>query len=281
MTIYTYTLDLPYTNPELNRREFYRLPRSILLPPYLAVNPYFVEYTNAIDTVFDYNVEAKTDALRNIRNMWVTTKELESKIQNQEMIEFVEWGGVDRTTLIQQVNMLGLKLANAGVFSEDGFRALSKFLGTFWFEKGKSTAIDFINFCLGVEFKIYRLWTADYVDFLKEGDSGIGATIYDTPAGDWYPTTHVVVEAPAGYDVDPQALTNFFYEICNYNLVLYGFQQGLELPILSIDSEVNASVVNLALDDMDSVGIASTPPTFGLDLNTYAVAGLDIGYFTS
>jgi hypothetical protein len=185
--------------------------------------------------------------------MWVTNKELEAKIQDKGVIEFFEWGGVDRSTLIQQVNMLGLKLSNAGVFSEDGFRALSKFLGAFWFEKGKQTTIDFINFCLGVEFKIYRMWTSDYVNFLPEGDPDIGTKIYDTPPGAWYPTTHVTLEVPSGYDVDATALTQFFYEICNYNLVLHGIQQGVVIEILSVDSELTMQVVNIGLEQVTQV----------------------------
>jgi hypothetical protein len=266
--IYTYTVDLPYTVPEYNRREFYRLPRSILLPPYLAINPYFVDFTDAIDTVFDSTIEAKTDALRNIRNMWVTTKAMEEKIKdpagsvfssnNTPLVEFYEWGGVDRTTLIQQVNLLGMKLTNTGVFSESGFRALSRFLGVYWFEKGRASTIDFINFCLGSTFRMYRMWTSDYINFLAEGDPGIGTTIYDAVPGIWYPTTHVVIETPPGYGVDPAVMTEFFYEIVNYNVVLYAIREGQEANLLSIDSSVAMSVINLALEEATIVNFVSS-----------------------
>ena len=145
---YTYTPDLPHTVPIENKRAFYKLPRSILLAPYLSINPYFVDYADAIDSVFDYIIEARIDALTQIRNMWVTTKALEEKVVNKEMLDFTDWGGPERAIIVQQVNLLGMKLANAGVMNEGAYRAIAKFLGSYWFGKGKAAAIDFLNFAL-------------------------------------------------------------------------------------------------------------------------------------
>lgn len=243
--VYTYTADLPNIDPVQNKRQFYKLPRSILLAPYLATNPYFVDYANAIDSVFDYVLEARTDALTQLRNMWVTTKALEQKIQNSEMIDFIDWGGPERAMVVQQVNLLGMKLANAGVVSDGAYRAIAKYLGMYWFGKGKSAAIDFLNFCLGGGLSITKLVTQDYIHFYPETSTTVGAYIYDDPPGPWFPTTHVQIAMPTSYGVDPPTLGSFFYEICNYNLVLYAISQTIALPVLSWDSTTQANIVVL------------------------------------
>jgi hypothetical protein len=271
--IYTYTVDLPYTIPEHNRREFFRLPRSILLPPYLLINPYFVEYVDAIDTIFDSPIESKIEALRNIRNMWVTTKDTESSIQDELMIEFVDWGGPDRATVVSQVNLLGLKLAAANLVDENSYRTLSRFLGLYWFGKGKKSAIDFMNFCLKTDFLINRLWTKDYVDFVPDGAVDIGATIYDNPPGPWYPTTHVRITVPAGYNVDPITIANFFYEIANYNLVLELLQAYYDSNIVSHDSLTHANIVAVGGEEIISY-------TFATDNFDIPITSMESEHFT-
>jgi hypothetical protein len=245
MTVYTYSTEMPYTNPVQNKRAFYKLPRSILLAPYLALNPYFVEYADAIDDVFDYLIEARSDALANIRNMWITTKELEDRVDANLMIDFTDWGGPERAMIVQQVNLLGMKLANAGVVSEGAYRAIAKFLGSYWFGKGKAAAIDFLNFCLGGGLTITKLVTEDYVHFYPDTSANVGAYIYDNPPGPWFPTTHVQIGMPLSYGVDPPTLGSFFYEICNYNLVLYAISQTLDFVVVSWDSETQANIVAL------------------------------------
>lgn len=240
--IYSYTSDLPYTTAIQNRKAFTKLPKSILLAPYLLTNPYFVAYANSIDTVFDYLVEAKIDALTQIRNMWVTTKAVEAKVADQQMISFLDWGGPERAVIVSQVNLLGMKLANAGVVSESGYRALAKFLGSYWFGKGKNAAIDFLNFCLGQGLTIDILVSQDYVNFFKSSDVS-GSFIYDSTPGPWFPTTHVQIGMPPGYALDPVTLGSFFYEICNYNLVLYSVSVNEDVRILTPDSDIFANIM--------------------------------------
>ena len=78
---YTWTLDPPNNPPGVNKRLGYRTPRSILLPPYLLQNRYWVDYANGIDAVFETMVDQPLDTLQNIRNMWVTNPTLERKIR--------------------------------------------------------------------------------------------------------------------------------------------------------------------------------------------------------
>lgn len=255
--IYTYTVDLPHSDPVRNRREYYRLPRSILLAPYLSINPYFVQYMDAVDEVFDSTIESKLEGLTNIRNMWMTTGKTEEKIVNGEMIEFVDWGGPDRATVVNQVNLLGMKLANANLVDENSYRTLARFLGLYWFGKGKDSTVDFMNFCLGTDFQVSKLFTRDYVHFYEEGDAEIGAKIYDNPPGEWYPTTHVRLSVPGGYSVDPITVANFFYEIDNYNLVLERLQAIYDGVITSVDSDTLAKIVCVAGVEVNTFTFAS------------------------
>jgi len=285
MTFFNYTEDLP-VDPKEVKSGFYRLPRSILLPPYLATNPYFVEYTDAIDQAFDGVVDSKLHALENIRNMWTVSKGAEVKISNGEMLDFAQWAGPDRSTLIQQVNMLGMELTAADAIDEVGYRRLAKFLGSYWFDKGKNSTVDFLNFCLGTNLVITPLWTRDYVtfspypgddapfiydagrqsiqDFLPKAEhstvGGWGATggvgqslvqvVAATPQTDvsdpWFPTTHVHIEVPPESKVSAGALGKLFYEICNYNLVLYSISTSIPATttaeIIAVNGATNTSM---------------------------------------
>jgi len=243
MTVYTYTTDLPFSSGALNRRAFVKLPKSILLAPYLATNPYFVEYADSIDRQFDYLVEAKIDALSQIRNMWVSTRAMEAKVEAGEMISFLDWGGPERAVIVQQVNLLGMKLAAAGVVSETGYRAIAKFLGSYWFGKGKNAAIDFLNFCLGAGLQISPLVSTDYESFVIPNPSLEGQYIWDSPPGPYFQTTHVLITMPIDYPVDPITLGKFFYEICNYNLVLYAISVSLVYKIVTEDSDTFANIM--------------------------------------
>ena len=165
MTTFNYFTDLPSTDPEENKKGYNRLSRSILLPPYLETNPFFVQLCDAIDEVFDGPVETKVWALQNIRNAWSTNKSTEERIAAGLMLDMPHWGGVDHVTNVQQVNDLGLNLATAEVIDDMAYRAFARYIGMYWFGKGKNSAIDFLNFCLGTNLTITPLWTQDYVNF--------------------------------------------------------------------------------------------------------------------
>jgi hypothetical protein len=173
MTVFTYTEDPPFEDPDQNKKAYYRLPRKILLPPYLESNPYFVQMCEAIDEVFDGTIESKTLALQLIRDVWATNKTTEEAIAEGRMIDFSDWGGVDHATNVQQVNNLGLNISTAEAVDDLSYRALSKFVGSYWFGKGKNSAIDFLNFCLGTNITATPLWTQDYETFFPyPGDTG-------------------------------------------------------------------------------------------------------------
>lgn len=253
---FQYTADLPYLDPTDNGKFGYRLPRSILLPPYLRTNPYFVDYMGAIDFVFD-ELEQGMEAVKQIRNMWSLFPAAEQKVAAGEMLVLEDWGGPDRATVIQQANLLGMKLSNAGLVDERGYRAITKHVGQYWFEKGKSTSVNFLGYCLGTQFKVTPLWTKDYVTFVSE-DLVDGARIYDNPPGPWYPTTHIELLVPGEYNGDPETVATFFYEVSNYNLVVNLLLNFYDAAVTSQDSEVQANIVQMGLS-VDSKHLCVSP----------------------
>jgi hypothetical protein len=221
MTLYTYTQDFPNEDINLNLRLGYRTPREILLPPYLFGNDYFRDFMDSVDEVFESMVDTKTEILGGLRNMWVTNPAMENSLYDNpaQLVPFESWSQPERDLLVKQVNMLGMKLRSAGIISNDGYQAIARWVGMYWFGKGTEAFIDFINYSLSTSLAVVKLWTNDYVNFLPDGDPGIGTPIWE--GGDWYPTTTVNIVAAGGLtNIDIPTLVNFFYEIANYNLVL-------------------------------------------------------------
>jgi hypothetical protein len=94
--------------------------------------------------------------------MWVTNPPLEQQIADQvsgtgtdpvtglpfmggHLIDFDQWSQPERDILAKQVNALGMKLANAGVLTDDSYQAISRWVGMYWYGKGTRSFIDFIN----------------------------------------------------------------------------------------------------------------------------------------
>lgn len=268
---YTYTVDQPNNPPAENKRLGYRLPRSILWPPYLIVNNYFVEYTDAIDEVFEQEVDQKTEIVQGLRNMWPTNPTMESQYVNtDQLIPFEAWSQPERGILVKQVNMLGMKLMSAGLISDDSYQTISRWVGQYWFAKGTESFINFINYCLSASLKVDRLWTQDYVNFVPDNDPSIGTPIWE--GGTWYPTSHVTITALGGLqNIDPQSLINFFYEIANYNLVLQALDFSYDMYIVDHlePGYQNAKVValglyaqyNIVMSNFARYG-ANSPPTY-------------------
>lgn len=299
MSKFNYTFDPPFEDLKENQRAFYRLPRSILLPPYLESNPYFVEFCDAVDEVFDGPVEATTFALQNIRDVWATNKTTEDKIKQGKMIDFSEWGGVDHSTNVQQTNNLGLRISTAEAIDDQGYRALSKYIGSYWFGKGKKSAVDFINFCLGTNITITPLWTQDYINFSPyPGDSqefifdptrhssndyyptrthsvvggwpnngtGVPLQQWSTPAvtpdpAAWYPTTHVDIKVPLNNKVPADVIGRLFYELSNYNLVIRSIEAETTSAQIITEGDTQANVIGIGhVADHLRVESSSTHP---------------------
>jgi hypothetical protein len=256
-TVYEYTLSPPTTDPALNISLGYRTPRSILLPPYMALNPYFVELMDAVDAVFETNVDIPTEILGNLRNMWVTNPAMENnQIAEGEMIPFEAWSQPEWEILVKQVNMLGMKFSTASVLTNDNYQSIARWVGQYWFGKGTSAFIDFINYCLSASLAVEQLWTEDYVNFYATGDSMIGTPIWE--GGTWYPTSQVSITSTGGLqNVDVTTLTTFFYEIANYNIVLHDIAITFDIPISTTIGGTEAPVVALGLSMVQSIPISN------------------------
>ena len=142
-----------------DQRHGAREPRSKLLPPYLAGNPYFKDFADAIDKVWAEQVDQRIDVIKYLRNMWVTNPTVEQKIDNGEMINLEDWTRPERSILVKQVNLLGMKLKSAGLLTDQNYLTVSRFLGLYWFGKGTEDFIQFINFALILDLEVSNLWS--------------------------------------------------------------------------------------------------------------------------
>lgn len=212
----TYILE----SPKVNQRAGYRIPRSRLLPPYLARNPYFTALTDIIDEAFLDQVDRPTEALRLLRDPWVSNPAMEVKVNAGQMIDQSAWTLQDREILVRQVNMLGMRLQNAGVVTNQAYQNIMRFVGRHWFGKGTYSFIEFINFCLDLDLSVSPLWTKDYASFVTKDDVSTNATIFDGDPNGFYPTTHVQIEVN-NFNFDPATVVSLFNDVANYNLVLY------------------------------------------------------------
>lgn len=233
----------PYINHSLNKRLGYKIPRSILLPPYLSSNTYFQEFTDALDAVYETTIDEKIDILENIRNMWPSNPPLEEKVLNSKILDTTDWSQPERSLLVKQVNILGARLQTAGIVSNQSYQNISRYLGEYSRQKGTYNFVQFFNFCLSSNLTSVLLWTQDYKKFVPAGDSSIGTPIW--LGGLWYPTTHVTISASAGdlADISLLELTNFFYEIANYNLILNNIDIASSLEIVDTLGSTSAKVV--------------------------------------
>lgn len=275
-----------------NKRLGIKVPRSILLPPYLALNDYYVDFTNAIDSVFGTMVDAKINVLANIRNMWVQNPTTEAAVQAGKLIDSSSWSSFEREIVVKQVNMLGMKLQNAGVVTDAAYQQISRFVGQYWFGKGTQTFIEFINYCLGSNLVIVNQWTQNYVNFYPEGDPTIGTPIWE--GGTWYPTTNVVIEAAGGLQgQDINTIAAFFYEIANYNLVLQSIDQSFNIPFVVDPISGDRAFVAIGAYMVSQISIANsigtgapsplvnTLPNHGIPTTYFAMGGVPATISTS
>lgn len=264
-----------------------RIPRSILLPPYLKLSPYFEEFTEGIDYVFKTSVDEKIRVIENLRNMWVTNPNLEYKVVEQEILSVEDWSVPERSILASQVNMLGMKLKTANILPDNAYSRLSRFLGTYWFEKGTAKFIEFINFCTSSDIKMYRLWSEnthpnEYFNMTREvNGEPPGTPVWE--GGTWYPTSHIELEAnfSSMIDLDLETLTEFFYEIANYNLVLNTIEDHSYLDIVANKEDDRTEIVALAMFQQDNKVVSTEGRYGGFGPDIHEVDKLSFNYYGS
>lgn len=89
---------------------------------------------------------------------------------------------------------------------------------------------------------------SQYVNLTIENDDGTppGTPIWE-PNGTWYPTTHVVLESIGELPIELSDLTRFFYEIANFNLVLYAIDQNFDAKVVADHNDPNTTIVATAI----------------------------------
>jgi hypothetical protein len=244
-----------------------------------------------MDEVYGPTVDAQLHTLSNIRNMWVQNPVTETYVDAQQIIPDSAWSTPDRDLVVKQVNMLGMKLQTAGIVTDDAYQTIARFVGIYWFGKGTEKFIEFINYCLSSDLRVFMMWTTDYVHFYNEGDPAIGTPIWD--GGPWYPTTHVTIQAKGGLQgVDILTLQRFFYEIANYNLVLRSIDANYDMyvvPYVGAPNVTNIVAVGLFANyhinlSTESDGNAPPPPTVATNFipsTYYAMGGTPVDLNTA
>jgi hypothetical protein len=205
--------------------------RRNLLPPYMQV-PVWQELADSVDEVWGASVDAQINAFGRIRETILTNSNVESDVQARHLIDEAKYDTFDPNTEMLRLNLLGLPLTAPGFLSTEDLSRLNKNVGLFWYSKGLGNFIDFIGYCLNVAAGMQNLWTEDYINFLPEGDPGVGTPIWES-GGTWYPTTHVQIKFdPSKYINFPAAaMVQLFYDVSNYNLILHAMISDTSIPI--------------------------------------------------
>lgn len=204
-----------------------------LLPPYMN-HQAWADFADAIEEVFGTECEPTLQALKYLRTLYpgettpplgpdaetLDPSTLAGKIGQQLMLSPNDFTQFDTVTETRRLNMLGLHVSDPTLLDPDTLRRLVQNIAQFWFSKGRGNMMEFLAYCLNADISIKPLWTNDYIKFYEAGSPTIGVPVW--LGGSWYPTTHVrLVFNPNKYpNVTFQALSQLFYDISNYNLVL-------------------------------------------------------------
>lgn len=106
-------------------------------------------------------------------------------------------------------------------------------------------------------------WDNKYHNLTREAVDGTppGLPIWD--GGNWFPTTHVEIIANGGLStISIETLSEFFYEIANYNLVLNSVDADYKM-IVSPDGETPATRILAAGLVVDNTIVTSTEGRYG------------------
>lgn len=189
--------------------------RSILLPDSLNTEVWRT-LMDAVDSVWKESIDAKIVDIARINEVIRLHTTSDLQLTSESLIDIM-----DRETAIKKLNSLGLSLRSTNGISDKALTRLCANISKYWFEKGSKRFIPFLSYTLGVRLKVVQLYTSDYTNFLEEGDSGIGTSIYD--GGTWYPTSHVNVYVDPGtlIETDLQSFTDIFFCVVPYTLVVH------------------------------------------------------------
>lgn len=143
----------------------------------------------------------------------------------------------DIETERQRLNMLGCRLSSIVGSDPETLARFTRNIGTYWYGKGTSKVRDFLAFCTNNAVTAIELWTEDYITFSETP----GTPIWE--GGTWYPTTHVnLLFSEASFNADVASFIQFFYDIANYNVVVYRVEVTNEVEVEEVKTAI-ASVL--------------------------------------
>jgi hypothetical protein len=198
--------------------------RTDLLPPMLESNPLWVEFAQAIETVWaNIGIPQAISQLKTLRQpMVVSDLVISNALSEGKLININDTAIVERDTLVQTADLLGFRFYASNTLTDANFLMLCNQLAYYYNQgKGQMQWTDFLSFCLGTPFSVSNTWTNDYVTFYAEGDPRIGKPIYD--GGTWYPTTHIIVnlDQTRFLGVDTRTLVDLIEYFDNIQLVIH------------------------------------------------------------
>ncbi len=169
--------------------------RQPLLPPYLSTNPVWSDMVFSIDTIWELEIDDPITFISKLRTLHLLTDEgSEEKIEAGEMLTQSDFDYFERDLLVSQSNLLGFVLQDNAILTLDNYRRLYQNIGAFWYEKGKSTFVDFIGFVLNANIQIFNLYTYDYAHFQPE-TSAFDVDL-DHTAGGYASVPHSTAQTP-------------------------------------------------------------------------------------
>jgi hypothetical protein len=228
--------------------------RSTLLPPYLEDSPAWAELTDSIDAVFGPRIDDPTVWLSRLRDTWILQPSVEESLaETSQIIASTDFETVEKNILIRQANMLGFDLDNSDILTSEDYQRIVRNIANYWYSKGTPHLQNFLGFVLDSIITITNLWSVQgpsydkYGTFLPEGDPGIGTPVWE-PGGTWFPTTHVQLTSDpfrfATFSVEK--ITDLFYSIANYNLVLRDLILDGRLYLHSVDETLIGRILVIA-----------------------------------
>lgn len=200
--------------------------RETLLSQHLERFQVWNDLASALNTVWaQIGIDEAIDQIKWLRSP-INTKDVMVG-DGEQLLTLNNIPQQDRNTLVMTADMLGFRYYETDLLTAADYLKLCRHLAEYYHnDKGTPVWTDFLGWCLDAHFKVMQTWTKDYVRFYEEGDPAIGTPL--TEGGEWYPTTHVVLE----YDqnrfegVEPSQLVEFFNYFANVNLVLWMTQLG-------------------------------------------------------
>ena len=224
--------------------------RKDILPSYLGQQAW-QDLFDAVDAIFATNVDIPANnlgLLRSIHAISPNNTVIPTAITGGVLFDSNDMDYFETEVLVKQLNMLGLVINLPQYFASQQLVLMLRTIAQYWYSKGTSNVANYLTYLLGMPISMTRMWTADYVTFLTEGDPGIGATVYQ--GGTWYPTTTVQVvitgfSLPGGMPLE--IFGQFFEEFINYTVVP---QYVLNIPAL-FATTTTGPFIPLEFDDYE------------------------------